>query len=365
MKKIFIVFAAAAALAMISCSKDETRSVNLGDGITFRPAMGTRAVETTIGNLESFNVTALTGTGESYFTDATFTKNSSTGTYTTNPVYYWPSTGSLSFYAYAPSTLSGVTINQTTKSVTITPDTAIADQIDFITANATGNKADNEGSGVALVFGHRLSQIQVKALNSNTAYVFKVKGVKIGSVESTGTFDFASVAFTTPLSGTKADYMIKYDTEHTLTAEAVDIMNAAGTDVNGSAMLIPQQLSAWDPENDGSNDSENAYLSVLLNICTKDGAQIYPPAAGAYGWAAVGIGTDWEPGKRYVYTLNFSKGAGYVDPEGPDGGDPDPSPDPDPDNDRNPGEDILGEAIQFTVSVSDWEDADPQPGIEL
>lgn len=353
----------AAAVAMTSCSKDATTSVNTGEGIAFRSAMGTRAVETTIDNLSAFKVTALTDQNAPYFTDVLFSKSNGT-TFTSDPAYHWPATGSLSFYAYAPSSLTGATITGDSKTLAVTPAAEVKNQVDFITANATGNKTDNEGSGVELTFAHRLSQIQVKAKNTNTAYVFKVKGVKIGSVESTGTFDFASQAFTSPLSGTKADYMIKYGTEHTLAADAVNIMDQSGSSDNGCAMLIPQQLTKWDPSSDGTNAGKNAYLSVLVNICTEGGAQIYPAVAGAYGWTAVGIDTNWEPGKRYVYTLDFSQGSGNVDPEGPDGGDTELDPDPDPDDDRKPGEEIFGGAIKFNVSVTEWQDA-PQGDITM
>lgn len=361
MRKVLFVFAAGAALAMVSCSKDETTGINSGEGISFRSAMATRAVETTINNLNDFKVTALTEDNASYFQDVTFTKGSSTN-FTSSPAHYWPASGTLSFFAYAPSSLTGVTINGTTKNVTVTPDAAISKQVDFVTGNATGSK-ENAGSGVALTLSHRLSQIEVKAKNNNTNYVFKVKGVKIGQPVSSATFDFSTSNW--QIADNKTNYMIKYDTEHTLAADAVSIMDASDKTDNGNAMLIPQQLTKWDTSTDGPNASKGAYLSVLVNITTKDGAQVYPPADGAYGWAAVGIDTNWEPGKKYVYTLDFSDGAGNVDPDGPDGGEENPDPDPDPDGDKDPGEDIFGSPISFDVTVDGWQEADPQPGVEM
>ena len=62
------------------------------------------------------------------------------------------------------------------------------------------------------------------------------------------------------------------------------------------------------------------------------------------------IGTNWEPGKKYVYTLDFSNGAGKVDPEKEQPTDPDVDP-------FDPGENILGSSIKFTVEVTPWEDA--------
>lgn len=53
---------------------------------------------------------------------------------------------------------------------------------------------------------------------------------------------------------------------------------------------------------------------------------------------AVAIGTKWDAGKKYIYTLDFTNGAGKVDPEKPEPTDP-----TDPDN---PGGDIFGGAIK-------------------
>ena len=121
---------------------------------------------------------------------------------------------------------------------------------------------------------------------------------------------------------------------------------------DGNAMLIPQQLVAWTPESDKPNTKKGAYLAVKINIVTKDGAQIYPATQGEYDWAAVAIDTNWKPGKKYVYTLDFSNGAGKVDPEKPT-----PVVPTDP---FNPGEDILGSPIKFTVDVTPWEEDVPQ-----
>ena len=334
-----------AALAMASCSKDETTGINNGNAIDFRTALGTRASETTTANIEKFNVTALTAAGDNFFTDVEFSKDGSF--FTSTPSYYWPNDGStLSFYAYSPAAAdlnAAITIDKTTKQlVDYSPAAAIADQKDFITASASGSKA-NETTGVALTFGHRLSQIEIKAKNTNDAYVYKVKGVRIAKAQSKGSFDFATNAWT--LAADKADYQVTYDTEKTLAAAATSMMAAE----NDNAMLLPQSLTAWDSTNDKTNTDAGAYLALLVNICTKDGAQVYPATAGEYKWVAVGIDTTWAAGKKYIYTLDFSNGAGKVDPE-------DPTPDPEPN--PQPGDDIMGNPIKFTVEeVTAWEDA--------
>lgn len=77
------------------------------------------------------------------------------------------------------------------------------------------------------------------------------------------------------------------------------------------------------------------------------GARVYP-SVGEYDWVAVAVNTKWEPGQKYVYTLDFSNGAGKVDPEKPMPGPTDPF---------KPGEDVLGSAIKFTVTVTPWTSA--------
>ena len=128
--------------------------------------------------------------------------------------------------------------------------------------------------------------------------------------------------------------------------DCVSCKSLMGT--GGSAMLIPQQLTAWDAAGDKPNANKGAYLAVKLQITTKAGARVYPAeVVGDYDWAAVPVNTNWEAGKKYVYTLDFTSGAGKVDPEKPN-----PS---DPTDPFKPGDDILGNnAIKFTVQVTEW-----------
>ena len=231
------------------------------------------------------------------------------------------------------------------------PAAEMNEQKDFVVAYNTGSKV-NEETGVPLFFKHALSQIQINAKNANGGYIFKVKGVRIGSVGSKGDFTFplnetkdneplASDSWTLDADNTKANYQSEYDTEIVLNANAQVLMGE-----NGNAMLIPQQLTAWTPETDKTNTAKGAYLAVKINIVTKDGAQVYPAKEGEYDWAAVAIGTEWVAGKKYVYTLNFTDGAGKVDPEKPEPTDPtDPF---------DPGDDIVGGKIKFTVEVEEW-----------
>ena len=324
-------------MALASCAKDSVKEVNNGRAIDFRVATQTRATETTTANLSTFYVTAIDAKGSNYFTNAAFTKIEEY--FSSSPAYYWPGDGSnLNFYAYAPAaeTLGAiVTINKTTKTLAgFSPAAEFADQKDFVTATATGSKA-NETTGVALTFDHQLTQIEVKARNANEAYVYKIKGVRIAQPLSKANFDFTTKQWT---PGTdKAIYQVQYSNEITLNTYGQCIMETEGD----NAMLIPQQLVAWDPENDKTNAKKGAYLSVYAQIETAEGSRVYPNVDGMeYAWLAVPIDTKWEAGYKYVYTLDFTNGAGYSDPlDGPE-----------------TGGSVLGGAIKFTMEVNPWGD---------
>ena len=324
-----------AVMALASCAKDSVKEVNNGRAIDFRVATQTRATETTTANLSTFYVTAIDEKGSNYFTNAAFTKIEEY--FSSSPAYYWPGDGSdLEFYAYAPAaeTLGAtVTINKTTKTLAgFSPASQFADQKDFVTATATGSKA-NETTGVALTFDHQLTQIEVKARNANEAYVYKIKGVRIAQPVSKADFDFATSKWAP--STEKAVYQIQYNNEITLNTYGQCIMETEGD----NAMLIPQELVAWDAENDKTNAKKGAYLSVYAQIETAEGSRVYPNVEGMdYAWLAVPIDTKWEAGYKYVYTLDFTNGAGYSDPlDGPETGGT-----------------VLGGAIKFTMDVNPW-----------
>lgn len=344
MKRNLFLMPFLAIVCLASCSKDESMSTNNGHMIDFRTAMETRATETTNANIKSFYVTALDKNNANYFSDVKFEK--SENVFISAPVYYWPSDGSnLTFFAYSPSASDlGAAVVITSKGKNLTnfsPAKDIAGQKDFITATATGSKK-NESTGVALKFKHQLAQIEIKAKNSNEGYVYKVQGVRIGKPVSKASFNFDNSTWS--LSSEKTNYEVTYSgSEKTLTGTAASIMKKS----NDNAMLIPQQLTAWNASAEKTNASKGAYLAVKVQISTAAGAQVFPATKGGYDWVAVPIDTKWQAGQKYVYTLDFSNGAGQVDPEKPTPEDPGTDP-------FNPGGDILGSAIKFTVDVSSW-----------
>lgn len=342
-----------AALALTACSEDEPIESNRGEAIDFRPSMGnfTRASETTNANLSSMEVTAFIGS-DVYFKDINFSKGND-GFFTSVHNYLWPGDNSeLSFYAYSPSAEKlGADITWSADSKVLenfAVADSIADQVDFITAYSTGTKDKNETAGVPLTFNHQLSEIEIQAKGSNDSYTVKVAGIRIGRAEYLGSFDFATSTWTLDSWHDTAVYD-SFTSPVTLSSTPENVMGPSG-----NAMLLPQQLTPWSPTADPDNVAREAYLSVLVNITSSEGFTLYPfpsdtkidPNTGKkreYAWASIPINTKWEAGKKYIYTLDFSEGAGFVDPDDP-----------------TPGKPVLGGPVKFTVKVVDWVDT-PTP----
>ena len=100
---------------------------------------------------------------------------------------------------------------------------------------------------------------------------------------------------------------------------------------------IPQTLTKWDVSKDSSTKTieqadaqKQSYLAINCKI--KQSGVYVVGSDSNYGTIYVPFGADWQPGKRYIYTLIF--GGGYDE-----NGDPILTP------------------IQFDAETSDWVDA--------
>ena len=383
MKKLMFL-TTAAVIALTSCSDDEMKDASRGHAIDFRVGTASRASEITGANITNFFVTAYKGSTP-FFSDVEFSRPNTTQTFFESLMkYYWPKEGDrLDFVAYYPSAKELPIAADTKKVNDFKTKVNLENQYDFIYATASGTKDDN-ADGVQLNFKHALSQVVIQAKHESNNVV-KVAGMKLVGLVNTGSFDFAGDPAWTLGSTKDTPYKVTYD-DITLTKDATSLMDGE------VAMVLPQQLTAWDKSE--NNDNSGAYIAVKVNIHDASGQQIYPYKSdesweGKYGWVAVPIDTKLEPGKKYVYTLDFQKGTGLVAPVPTEGSttdpiittDPDPS-DPDapsktetdetnpggnktdPDTPK-PGESALGDPIQFTVSVSAWEVVNNNPSTSL
>ena len=310
-KKGLFVMAAACLLATTSCSQDELAGSSplSGNEIGLTAIIGgdvkdTRAVETKITNLGEFKVNAFQTGEANYMNNVLYTTSDNGSSWTTAAgKFFWPVEGDLHLYGYAPAAPGKNGTFQIDKDAqTLTdfvPFETAAAQQDFVYAKSTGNNATNGTTGVELNFQHALTEISVAAKNSNTAYTVKVTGVKLGNVKTRGTFTFPSIA-NSAASWTLSDATADVGSYETTWSNASVLTSSVSTldEANVAFMLLPQQLEK------SEKASEKAYLALKVNITMQGGKVIHD------GWAYIGLNTNWEIGKHYTYTVDFSEGAG-------------------------------------------------------
>ena len=387
MKKAFYMMAAAA-IALSSCSSEETTDVAKSSAITFRPTVGlnSRGAETKIDNLTQMWVSAFYNKegkdeyGQPYFENKLFTKGTggTNGFIDPTSSLVWEKDRSYKFIAIAPATTEWTTETPTItkdeiKFTNVTPAVAIKDQKDLILGTATGTETNSgDVSGVTLNLEHVLSQIKIRVKNQNPNLEYTIKGIRIAYVSGSGTYTHSTGAWSN-FGASTTRYEVIFDNSYNIGsgADAIDLTDKLAVDpaTDCGAMLIPQTFTPWDSKAVTEQVAFNggAYISLLLNVknnVTKK--YMYPAGAGAAsecGWAAVAIPIEtkgasqatWKKGNKYIYTLDLSKGCGKVDPVDPK--DPKNPNVVDPDGkDPGKGENIFGEFIAFKVQVTDWVD---------
>ena len=387
MKKAFYMMAAAA-IALSSCSSEETTDVAKSSNITFRSAVGfnTRGIEMT--NADGYKMTKMTvsafdESGAEFFKNYVFIE--SNGEFTSSEHPSWPNHGSLNFVAYSHSggdwTGAAPVLKKDGATIAaFSPKSAIGEQLDVVFAQGKGDKASHEANGLLLNFDHILSQIKIKAKHSSDTYTYQVKGIRIAYVGSSAdyTFDPAKTDATrhtwTAPAAKNVVYEKVFDQVVTLTKDAtVDLTDKCNADGKvGGAMLIPQTLTVWNGTDVTTSETDDfsgkAYISLLINV-KRGTTSIYPSGdtdGSKFGWAAVAIPADadqttasWVAGNKYIYTLNLTNGCGQVDPVDP-GTDVNPG-----GKDPNKGDKIFGKEIKFTVKVVDWKPTPDENGTNI
>ncbi len=339
-----LFFFAAAALALASCSNDETVAVNESDAtsneISFRPLTSglTRATDITNANLSTFYVTAnKSGSSvENYFgaTPAEYTKNGETFTCTTK--YYWPSSGDLDFIAFAPAVGTDITRTDSTQ-FSVTPNTSPASQQDFVYAVVRNQNKASNGSGVVLNFRHAESKVIIQLKNTATDLKFTVKDVALNYIKPTGAFApvfktsaGSEIGFSTNGSlisnttiASESGYYITgaawtasgTETSYSQTAGTTDYAANTTTPValTNSMILIPQALTVATAYSAATANAafNGAYITVELKIQDLSNNYIIGDASNYViaMWPLTAI--TWLPGHQYTYTVDLAGGGYY------------------------------------------------------
>lgn len=384
MKSKFLV-TALSAVALTACNNDEVMEVNWGHGISFQVTteVSTRAAATTTNSIKEFKVWGFTDAGETLMDGLKATGSNADG-WNYGATIFWPSTGTVDFYAMAPEECGG-TVNVSSDAQTITDftvNTDVTKQVDLLYALQTGeSKADHESGAtpVKLNFRHALSQIVFKAKNTNEHLSVDIEGVRVAKVVTGGDFTFPASATSTQLTddpgttdtesdnswgewtlGTEKGFYTAGITPTTGITSASGVKDLSGTD--GALLLMPQKIEGWDISEDNTQagaDSRGTYFLVSCKIynVSGDSKLLVWPAKDEYREVAIPA-TDitWKQGQKYVYTFIFGEGGGYVPPTDPT----DPNPDPEDPETPGPGNPILV-PVSFEVTVDDFQQGNDFP----
>ena len=437
------------AIFVTSCTNDIEVDKNIdpaGNAISFAPSVGhtSRATETNIDNLGDFAVVArgmhhdgilydnyLIGSANEG--EIAKRETESTNTWKLSRSVYWPATlNKVLFFAYT-ALKAGDTYTETKVLGTNATDpqpafgfdgnnpyinnfkplkaTAVESNIqadgknqkDLLVAFTEQEKTKSE-TNVSLNFEHALTQVSIKASQEGKLAtdnrIVKVKGAWIVNAAESGNLT---------TNGTKDDdNMYTYTKSWTASGKTAygsvwsDVVQLGDTPSEilreHSLMLIPEDLGAWDLENDKTNNTnKGAYIMLLcrvelehegtthsgsnledIHVDTQKGKhyhQLFPVNAekynaAEYGFVCVPLSSKWNKegiGKHYTYNLNIcgnGTGAGKYPPtveaeayktalvptslgisvvlNNPEV------------TGKDAGDNVLDEPIQFTVTVDGW-----------
>lgn len=385
MKKFFF-FAAMAGVALVSCVKNEPVEVAKQAEITFAsPVVGlnTKAAEEVWNNYPTdhdfrvyarhYDPTYTTWNAGFNYMDGVVVKHAN-GTWAPETPYYWPN-GTLTFIAYAPSSVAATVDAAGVNFADYTIPTDATEQQDLLfseraynktasnkahvdevvgegTTGATEDVVNDPYKGVHIAFKHALSSIVFSARTkydyADNGTTITLKEISISKIGSKGDFTEGITDGNNALSkaswGTPEDvatYSVTADQALTTTAywTAFGLTQAAVPTAvkdghrNTDFILLPQTLSV--------EKGEEAMLTVNYTIKHKDQAEALSQTA------SVVLSHDnvkvWEMGKRYIYNIIIDLGT---------------HPDDDPDD---PG--VNDGIITFEPFVTDW--VDVTPGVDI
>lgn len=229
---------------------------------------------------------------------------------------YWP-TGSLNFYAVSPASdpiFYSWQISNTTKEIHYMSHDEYGEgpypYTDVMYAIATDKRKADNGGTVQLQFHHITSQVVFQAKKQLSNMKVVINSIKLHNFKHSGYFII-------PTNGTapqQSDWYYKTLTAqkpNTVIKDATIDVRTDATDISTRTpmFLIPQKLDKWDTSHDinTANTNKESYLSIECKISIDDSYKL--GSATKYETLYVPFKADWQPGKRYVYTLVF--GGGY------------------------------------------------------
>lgn len=230
------------AMMLAACSGEDDNA-----DIATRKAIGfechTKGVKTTANDMQFFRVSAIWAKGDSkyeWFMNNQLVERDGTS-WAYSPTRYWPSHGSVSFFAYSPAISSGLqlpfVVSDTDNKVTFDykVPTDNDSQEDFLVATSL-EKTDNP---VHLQFEHALASARfwIRSIDANSS--FRINKITLKNLNSTGTLTGTAIAATTSWAWSDISTPDNYSIEQKYPLE---LQTTTHIDV-GSLMVLPQIIS--------------------------------------------------------------------------------------------------------------------------
>lgn len=328
MKKVFL-FAATAAIALSSCSKNEVSDVAMPNENpnAIGLSVGTFATKSTVTSESTLQGTGVTLTTTDATTPTLEFAYSGGWQNEKNDKTWEDVSIPMSVYSAHDGANVTVTADATGSISSYSVEDAVSAQKDLVYLGQTISSIPSGGSIVA-TYKHALSRIKMSNSTSTTDWTCEIDGVRLVNVMKTGDAVITpadnSIAWTT--SGSAQSYDYNYATTHVATddmfiipqttEEAADLTESYvealcvvyGTDSAETPKLGFKDVAAYE-----------SYFQCELTVTDEEG-QDYTGAL----YAKVGFplsATEFEPGTYYNFSLNFVDktiiaGSGYYTAEG-------------------------------------------------
>lgn len=351
MKK-YLLIAATACLALVACTKNEVRPVNVDQEITFQAVVDKAATKGgTFDNNVKYPTDRPFGTFAFFYTSSDgYTKdapkyidnakveNTSSATsgeaWTTNPKYYWPKQGYLTFMSYSPydklnsivtceaatDALAEIKIPNWNVDANQDVDIMIADRVDNLTAN--GNNAGY--TGVRTVFRHKLAQIVKFSVQTKEDFgnldehnrpqagskLFFLKKIELQDIVTNGSFSSgvkpsseagAIGIWTNAKNSVTKPYTwynntattLKQGKEYEFNKTTAVALSSGAIKKNGYLLVRPQTFAA----------SDNKKIEITYVIRSYTSAKAYSDEEVVQSFNIHSATQSWDINKKYSFTI--------------------------------------------------------------
>ena len=294
MKRILIC-AAAAIVALASCSKTQVVYNDAPEEIGFKAVTGamTKAALGESSNT-TMEVAAYLSDGTTYFPETVFEEDGSTNQWYGQTARYWPTEESteVNFIAYSPAGDADFT----SSSIIIRIPDNKTNQVDWLYSDKiySGTKESNKTAGVPVKLSHALAKVSVNLICA-TDNVYKFKSLVINDTKQAGTIT------------------VTYNVDHDSNSLTEAVTTCEPSNASGEEELSYTNIAA----DSYIGDSASAG-SVLVFPGAQTSFTLTYSMEGSAGTFTADIPLEpsekWEPGKHYTYDVTMTTNQIFVVP---------------------------------------------------